>query len=103
MKTITLHPGSALAGAALVVLAGVLSAQQVVPRFFGVVVKGPVEAHVAPHPRDFVHVREGTPYTVPAGKLFVPTGQLTERRVIRAPGKRNPGTWWSGPAPSSSC
>lgn len=32
-----------------------------------------------PHPRDYVQIKEGTPYTVPAGKLFVLTGLGGER------------------------
>ena len=72
MKPITIHPGSALAGAAIIVLAGALSAQQIVRRLVDVRIVGSVQP--APHPRDFVWIEEGQPYAVPAMRIFVPTG-----------------------------
>lgn len=33
----------------------------------------PNKFEIAPHPRDFVQIREGTTYTVPVGKIFVLT------------------------------
>lgn len=73
MKPITIHPGSALAGAAIVVLVGALSAQQVVGRLLDVRIVRPVIAQVDPHPRDFVRIVEGQPFAVPSHRRLVVT------------------------------
>ena len=73
MRNLNLHPMSALVGAGVVLLAGVLSAQHVANRFVSVRVLETPTLEVAPHPRDYVRIDEGTPYTVPAEKILVPT------------------------------
>jgi len=73
MKNLNLHPKSALVGAGVVLLAGVLSAQQIANRFVSVRVLETPTLQMAPHPRDFVRIVEGTPYTVPAGRILVVT------------------------------
>lgn len=65
---------SALVGAGVVLLAGVLSAQHVANRFVSVRVLETPTLEVAPHPRDYVRFVEGTPYSVPPGKILVVTG-----------------------------
>ena len=37
-------------------------------------VLGPPRIEYGPHPRDMVQIKEGTPYTVPVGRIFVLTG-----------------------------
>jgi len=74
MKPITIHPGSALAGAAIVLLVSVLTAQQVVSRLVHVRIVDPIVAAPSPHPRDFVRVEEGTPFTVSLDRILVGTG-----------------------------
>lgn len=37
-------------------------------------VLGPPRIEYGPHPRDMVQIKQGTPYTVPAGRIFVLTG-----------------------------
>ncbi len=69
------HPLSALTGAAglaLVLLA--TSASQTHPGPQRVTIVGPVSISGEYDPRDAVVVREGAPFTVPTGKLFVLTG-----------------------------
>src|SRR5262245_38221943 len=63
-RTITIHPLSVLAGTALASAVWISMSQLSLPK---------PRIEVGPHPRDFVQVRQGTPYTVPLGKVFVPT------------------------------
>lgn len=70
MKSIQLHPLVLLGGGAIAVLAVVSLAQSPQP-FTPVVSTRPPQLIV--HPRDYVQIIEGMPYTVPIGKLFVPT------------------------------
>lgn len=72
MRTIELHPVSLLVGLAVAGLAFLAMSQAPV---------APVPARTplfAAHPRDFVQIEEGTPFVVPAGKLFVPTAFGTQ-------------------------
>jgi hypothetical protein len=61
-----IHVPSALAGIVLAT-AILLSMSQSAP-------VGPPRIEYGPNPRDMVQIREGMPYVVPAGKLFVLTG-----------------------------
>lgn len=70
-RTITLHPLSLLIGAGFTVLGLVAMAQ-------APAAKRPAASHdtdflQVAHPRDWIIVRPGQPFTVPAGKLFVLT------------------------------
>ena len=38
------------------------------------VIHTPLRVEYMPHPRDMVQIKEGTPFTVPGGKVFVLTG-----------------------------
>ena len=97
MKPLTIHPGSALAGAgvlALVLLGtgvaapqGVVQAHQITQRMF---IENVQDMNSYPNPRDMVVIREGTPYVVPQGKILVVTalggnagagGGVTELKV----------------------
>jgi len=69
---------SALIGAGVVLLAGVLSAQHVANRFVSVRVLETPTLEMAPHARDAVRIREGTPFTVPTGRTLVVTALGTE-------------------------
>ena len=71
MKPITIHPGSALVGAGIIVLAGALSAQQIVRRLVDVRIVGPVA--VRNDGTGFVRIVDGMPYTVPPGRRLVLT------------------------------
>jgi len=71
---------SALVGAAVVLLAGVLSAQQIANRFVSVRVLETPTLEMAPHARDFVRIVEGTPFAVPAEKILVLTGVGAQNR-----------------------
>jgi hypothetical protein len=63
------HVLSALLGSALAIgMVVLLSMNQVLPAGQHVIVS------YGPSPRDMVQIKEGTPYTVPPGKLFVLTG-----------------------------
>ena len=76
-----LHPASLLVGAALAIGVGLLSAQQIVgsPAVEVRVVEMPIDQmrqlelvrHEGAHPRNYVTIEEGTPYTVPVGHLLV--------------------------------
>ncbi len=71
---IRLHPGSLLVGLGIAVLGFVAMGQQAlpaIPDIWRVAVVRPIE--VAPHPRDYVQVKEGVPYVVPTGKVLVLT------------------------------
>ena len=64
MKPLTLHPGSALAGAgvlALVLLGTGIAASQDAPQ------------RAMPNYGNLVVIRQGTPYTVPEGKVLIVT------------------------------
>ncbi|MFN0009307.1 MAG: hypothetical protein ACKVXR_15495 [Planctomycetota bacterium] len=65
-RSIKVHPLSLAVG---LVLGGIclLSMSQ------AVVAISPLRIEYAPHPRDMVQIRGGTPYTVPAGRVFVLT------------------------------
>ena len=71
---LTLHPGSAIVGAVLIVVPFILMSAQAElhwPRQ----VPMPVSVQEMPDPHDMVVIREEDgPYTVPEGKLFVLTG-----------------------------
>ena len=67
----------AVAGSALTLaVVGLMSMTQVLPAGQHVIVS------YGPNPRDMVVVREGTPYIVPTGKLFVVTGVGTNTITI---------------------
>lgn len=66
-REIKLHPSSALFGLAIGVLALVCMSQIMAPT---------IPTHrveCGPHPRDFVQIKEGAPFTVPTGRIFVLT------------------------------
>ena len=73
MRTIQLHPGSLIAGIGVAAIAFLAMSQQIAPNG-----QTPPRAELDPvltrppafavHPRDFVQVKEGAPYTVPAGR-----------------------------------
>ena len=71
-----LHPASLAVGAALAIGVALLSAQQIVgsPAIVVRRVIEPVVTHEGAHPRDWVRVVEGTPYTVPPGRILAVTG-----------------------------
>lgn len=82
MPKLTLHPLSVLAGAAIVGLVFLTSSQALTP-------VGGYRIEYLPHPRDMVQIKEGVPYTVPAGKIFVLTalgGSGYGPRVLRVDG-----------------
>src|SRR5689334_21621039 len=62
-----IHPLSVLLGLALAALCFVTMSQT------PVIGPAAIRIEYIPHPRDMVKIREGTPYVVPAGKLFVLT------------------------------
>lgn len=66
MRSISLHPASLALG---LVLGGIalLSMSQ------AIVATSPLRIEYAPHPRDMLTIKGGTPYTVPTGKIFVVT------------------------------
>ena len=68
MKTPRFHAGSVFLGLGVALLAVVAMGQRPVD------IGGTLfRVDYGPHPRDMVVIREGTPYTVPAGRLFVLT------------------------------
>ena len=75
MKTLTVHPGSALAGASVLGLlllgTGVAAPQGGTQRMF---IENVHDINSYPNPRNALRINEGTPYTVPAEKLLVLTG-----------------------------
>lgn len=68
MKPIQIHPVSVLVGV-VACLGAVLLTSQIAtrPTFPS------ARFTFGPHPRDFVTIREGLPYTVPSGMVFIPT------------------------------
>ena len=68
MRPFTIHPSSILAGVLLTGLA-LLSMSQT-----PVLNARTINVQYLPNPRDYVQVREGTPFIVPGGQLFVLTG-----------------------------
>ena len=75
MKNASINIPSALGGAALLglVLLVTSSAQAVHHSSQVVRIKGPVQVIGMPAARDTVNIREGTPFTVPPGKILVIT------------------------------
>lgn len=69
LRPITVHPRSVLLGLLVAGLAMVTMSQ--VPQ--NILHHHPVRVEWGPHPRDMVQIRSGTPYTVPADKIFVVT------------------------------
>lgn len=67
MRPIRLHLPSVAIGVAAVALVLVSMGQAVPP-------VGPPRIEYGPNPHDYIQIKEGTPYTVPAGRLFVLTG-----------------------------
>ncbi len=78
MKPITIHPGSALAGAALATVSLLASSAVQTTTHSAIAAPGcwrdPIQVVGIPDPRDMVQIREGQPYAVPPEKLFVLTG-----------------------------
>ena len=70
-RSIQLHPLSVLVGLGIAVLALVTMGQSADIAHTRVAVVSPVLGPA--HPRDFIEILEGAPYTVPAGRLFVVT------------------------------
>ena len=71
---ITIHPFSALIGAALVCLTMLTVGAIAVQGSSSTRDVSAIEIVSDPHPRDFVRIDKAQPYTVPAGKLFHLTG-----------------------------
>ena len=65
-----LHPTSLIAGAAL--FASILALSSAAPQTVITGSPGVIQHDIA-HPRNFVEIKEGTPYTVPSARLFVVT------------------------------
>ena len=65
-----LHPTSLLAGAAL--FASILALSSAAPQTMLAGSPGVIHHDIA-HPRSFVEIKEGQPYTVPSNRLFVVT------------------------------
>jgi hypothetical protein len=70
---ITIHPFSALIGAALVCLTMLTVGAIAVQGSSSTRDVSAIEIVSDPHPREFVRIVEGAPYTVPSGKILVPT------------------------------
>ena len=71
---ITIHPFSALAGMALLGLVWVTAGAMPLQGSSSTRDVSAIEVVSDPHPRDYVRVQEGTPYTVPSGRIFVGKG-----------------------------
>ncbi len=105
MKPVSIHPFSALAGAALLglVLLATGAVQTAVP-----IVKltrpfpGTIQVEGIPTPQQMMRVAEGQPFTVPTGKLFVVTGLGMAQVVagygahLRFDGQPVVSFYWSG-------
>jgi hypothetical protein len=76
MRKIELHPVSLAVGSGVAALAFLAMSQAPVTP---VAVRG---VQYAAHPRDYVQIEEGTPFVVPAGKLFVPTAIGTQPPML---------------------
>jgi hypothetical protein len=76
MKSVSIHPFSALAGAGLLGLALIASGAVQVPGNVQPILlsNGMVRVAGIPTPQQMMRVHEGQPFTVPPGKLFVVTG-----------------------------
>jgi len=76
MKTSTLIVPAALAAGVLIggYFTAPAGAQAVGLASVPIVVRGPVQVEGVPTPQQMMRVKQGTPFTVPAGKLFVVTG-----------------------------
>ena len=81
-----LHPASLLVGVGLTVAAFVLSSAA--PQTTLNITPGVVHHDIA-HPRNFVEVKEGTPFTVPSARLFVVTNVGTNWSFSQAELKVN--------------
>ena len=68
---ITIHPFSALIGAAIVCLTMITVGAVTVQGSSSTRDVSAIEVVSDPHPRDYVRIVAGTPYTVPAGKVLV--------------------------------
>ena len=66
------HVGSALVGAALLGLVGVVAGAQIVGS--PSLVERKIRVVGIPDPREIIEIEEPTPYVVPAGKAFVVVG-----------------------------
>lgn len=83
----TSHPLSAMFG---FVVAGVIAfttSQAAPPHMLPVPTT--IRIEYAPHPRDMVRIKEGTPYVVPAGRIFVLTA-LGSNNVFGEPRCHHP-------------
>ena len=110
MKPISIHPLSAVLGAAVLGLVALATSAQRTSEFLG---HGshPDEIRVLgiPDPRTAVLIREGTPYTVPSGKLLIVTAvgmtnapSTENRSVLRLDGKEEVTTFLTTAAGGSS-
>jgi hypothetical protein len=70
---ITLHPLSVLAGMALLGITLIATSAFAPQGSSSTRDVSAIEVVSDPHPRDYVRIVEGTAYTVPSGKIFVPT------------------------------
>ncbi len=83
MLKLTLHPLSAVTGLALAALVALTTSQaSPSPAKLN---PASIRIEYVPHPRDMVQIREGTPYTVPAGKLLVITALGDATGFFNAP------------------
>jgi hypothetical protein len=71
---ITIHPFSALAGMVLLGLVWVTAGAMPLQGSSSTRDVSAIQDVNDPHPRDYVRVIEGVPFTVPAGKIFVMRG-----------------------------
>jgi hypothetical protein len=71
---ITIHPFSALLGMALLSMVWVSAAAMPLQGSSSDRDVSAIENVNDPHPRDYVRVQQGAPYTVPAGRVFVGRG-----------------------------
>ncbi len=74
MKPIQMHPASALVGLCAALAVFGLTSMVQTTRPIVLELKGPVRVEGIPTPQQMVRVVEGSPFTVPVGKLLVVTG-----------------------------
>ena len=86
MKLVQIHPLSLVVGAALFSLGSLLVGAQQTPTVSGaptddrtfaevpITLSGPVQVEGVPTPQQMMRIDEGSPFMVPAGKIFVATG-----------------------------
>ena len=74
MKNLSTKKAALLGSLATLGALLLLSAAPAVSQLLRVAVVSEVQVGLNPHPRDMLVIAQGTPYTVPVGKVFVLTG-----------------------------